>query len=65
MISYRLRMKYAAFERSFLLGNKNDLATVQLQKEVSWDGWEDLATNIKQLGGPMWVLGSLLKGLGS
>ncbi|CAE7708120.1 Ank3, partial [Symbiodinium pilosum] len=33
--------------RKFLRENRNDLATVQLAKEVSWDGWEELATNIK------------------
>lgn len=34
--------------RCFLSGNANDLASVRLLKEVAWDGWEELATNIKQ-----------------
>lgn len=34
--------------RCFLSGNANDLANVRLLKEVAWDGWEELATNIKQ-----------------
>lgn len=29
-------------------GRGNDLATVEMQKEVSWANWEELATNIKQ-----------------
>eukprot|EP00439_Symbiodinium_sp_Y106_P033582 s603_g4.t1 len=33
--------------RKFLREDTNDLATVQLVKEVSWDRWEELATNIK------------------
>lgn len=31
----------------FLASNANDLAVVEVQKEVTWDGWEELATNIK------------------
>jgi len=31
----------------FLANNSNDLATVEVQKEVMWAGWEELATNIK------------------
>jgi len=34
--------------QDFLERGGNDLATVELQKEVAWHGWEDLATNIKQ-----------------
>lgn len=34
--------------RRFLAENTNDLATVSMMKEVSWDNWEELATNIKQ-----------------
>jgi len=34
--------------RRFLPENTNDLATVSMMKEVSWDDWEELATNIKQ-----------------
>jgi len=33
--------------RTFLETNNNDMASVELQKEVIWKGWEDLATNIK------------------
>lgn len=34
--------------RRFLQENTNELATVKLMKEVHWDCWEELATNIKQ-----------------
>jgi len=34
--------------REFLDKNKNDMAGVQVHKEISWPGWEELATNIKQ-----------------
>eukprot|EP00440_Ansanella_granifera_P056067 gb/GFBE01060770.1/.p1 GENE.gb/GFBE01060770.1/~~gb/GFBE01060770.1/.p1 ORF type:complete len:363 (+),score=62.60 gb/GFBE01060770.1/:1-1089(+) len=34
--------------RGFLQEDSNDLATVQMIKEISWPGWEELATNIKQ-----------------
>eukprot|EP00933_Yihiella_yeosuensis_P017215 TRINITY_DN14446_c0_g1_i1.p1 TRINITY_DN14446_c0_g1~~TRINITY_DN14446_c0_g1_i1.p1 ORF type:complete len:456 (-),score=52.77 TRINITY_DN14446_c0_g1_i1:100-1467(-) len=34
--------------RQFVAENTNDLATVDIAKEVSWEGWEELATNIKQ-----------------
>lgn len=34
--------------RRFLAENTNDLATVSMMKEVSWENWEELATNIKQ-----------------
>jgi len=34
--------------QDFLQRGGNDLATVELHKEVAWHGWEDLATNIKQ-----------------
>jgi len=33
--------------REYLANDTNDLAYVQLQKTVSWKGWEELATNIK------------------
>jgi hypothetical protein len=33
----------------FLEGSRNDLATVELTKEVEWPDWEELATNIKSL----------------
>lgn len=33
--------------RTFLQSNNNDLALVELHKEVMWQGWEELATNIK------------------
>jgi len=32
----------------FLECNCNDLSCVELQKDVAWPGWEELATNIKQ-----------------
>lgn len=32
---------------NFLAHDRNDLATVQIVKEISWAGWEDLAQNIK------------------
>jgi len=32
----------------FLEYDGNDLAFVEISKEISWDGWEELATNIKQ-----------------
>jgi len=32
----------------FLAEDCNDLAVVQLDKEIHWDHWEDLAVNIKQ-----------------
>jgi len=31
----------------FLANNGNDLACVEMHKEVTWAGWEELATNIK------------------
>lgn len=31
----------------FLHCNTNDLATVEVQKDVVWHGWEELATNLK------------------
>lgn len=34
--------------KHFLAHDKNDLAFVEVVKEVSWTGWEELATNIKQ-----------------
>jgi len=34
--------------RDFLSHNRNDLAMVELVKEVTWPEWEELATNIKQ-----------------
>lgn len=33
--------------KRFLARNNNDMATVELEKEVSWPRWEELATNIK------------------
>mmetsp|Transcript_107936 Transcript_107936/g.344078 ORF Transcript_107936/g.344078 Transcript_107936/m.344078 type:complete len:429 (+) Transcript_107936:59-1345(+) len=33
--------------RNFLQQDANDLAAVQIQKEVRWSDWEELATNIK------------------
>merc|ERR1740138_1636791 len=33
--------------RDFLAFNRNDLATVEVKKEISWKDWEELATNIK------------------
>lgn len=33
--------------RDFLANDANDLAVVELHKQVMWDGWEELATNIK------------------
>jgi len=36
-----------AILESFLDCNENDLATVELLKEVEWPDWEELATNIK------------------
>lgn len=32
----------------FLAHDSNDLAYVEISKETSWPGWEELATNIKQ-----------------
>lgn len=34
--------------REFLRHNRNDLAMVEMVKEVAWPEWEELATNIKQ-----------------
>lgn len=33
--------------RNFLAVNTNDLATVDMRKQIVWPGWEELATNIK------------------
>jgi hypothetical protein len=33
--------------RSFLADSKNDLASIDIEKSVSWPDWEELATNIK------------------
>merc|ERR1719491_2259965 len=33
--------------RHFLAVNQNDLATVEMVKQIAWPGWEELATNIK------------------
>jgi len=33
--------------RDWLRDNKNDLAYIDMTKEVCWPGWEDLATNVK------------------
>jgi len=32
----------------FLTHDTNDLSRIELRKEVEWQGWEELATNIKQ-----------------
>lgn len=34
--------------QQFLAHDDNDLAMVTVQKDVTWPGWEELATNIKQ-----------------
>lgn len=34
--------------KEFLARNRNDLAMVEIVKEVTWPEWEELATNIKQ-----------------
>lgn len=33
--------------RTYLASDKNDLSFVEMQKEVEWKDWEELATNIK------------------
>lgn len=33
--------------RQFLENDSNDMATVEMVKQISWDNWEELATNMK------------------
>lgn len=34
--------------KHYLLHDSNDLSFVEMHKEIVWDGWEELATNIRQ-----------------